>query len=49
MSPVLLTVRVEAEDTLRIKEREDAPHTHDDVDTVDAQRNEDVPPPGVWS
>ena len=49
MSPVLLAARVEAEVTPRNKERHDAPHTHDDVDRVNAQNDEDAPPPGAWS
>ena len=42
-------VRVEAEDTPESKHRHDAPHTHDDVEGGDAQRDEDAPPPGAWS
>ena len=43
------TDRVEAEDTTESNYRHDAPHPHDDDDRVDAQRDEDAPPPDAWS
>ena len=49
VSPVLLKARVVAEDTPESNCRHDAPHPHDDDDRVDAQRDEDAPPPDAWS